>query len=253
MTALLIVVVAVMAPLTGCKTPEQMKAEYPDWPHWGWWENPASASTDADGQTQQASGPSIEPPTAGPATAARPDDSTRYDSPAEASVEASFTKADPLADHRSEVWKTVSLLRDLDARGDEQRAGLLAVARREMPTWYRPMPVDAPDPTEPDWVKVLIWDFMPEKDFKRAVAGWRAIATREEADFPYPATRRRVMTFVENMLDAQAAAADAAEAEAAARDADGTVTVQVDEPADDTQPTPVELPPAETETDTPDE
>ena len=147
----------------------------------------------------------------------------------------------PLLRHRADVWKTVSMLRDLDARPQVEQAQLIELARKQLPVWYDPMPVDPPDANQPDWVKVLIWDFMPEDDFQQAVDGWRAIARKENKDFPTPATRRKVMAFVEDLLDA----ATQAPTDGGTTEADGPVEIKLDPPTADTDPTPINIPPAD--------
>jgi hypothetical protein len=259
-TVLTVAMLAAIALLAGCKTPEQMKAEYPDWPNWGWWDKP--------GQSKEAAAAPAPPPasTAEPlpgddTLAARGDDAARVDAPAEATI-VSFETADLLTRHRADAWKTVSMLRDLDARPEAERQQLLDRARAELPAWYQPMPDAAPDPNQPDWVKVLIWDFMPEDDFQRAIEGWRAIARKENMEFPYPATRRKVMAFVETLLDAAGQTpADGDQVDAPAEPVDVAEPVEPVEPLDgtfddgplNTTPTPAEIPPVENEMDTPNE
>ncbi len=208
-TALLMVVVGVPALLAGCKTPAQMKAEYPDWPSWGWWENPAAA-TDTDEQTPTAKAESTPAPANETTDAETAEVSLAPAEPSQAGRQARHDAGpsidsegvDPLAEHRAQVWPTVSKLRDIDTLAPEQRLALLREAKTKLPEWYAPMPVDAPDPANSDWITVCVWDFMPEDEFQRAVDGCLAIAKQHNLVMPYPTTRRSVMNFMMDLASA---------------------------------------------------
>lgn len=233
-TALLIVL-AMTAMLTGCKTPEQMKADYPDWPAWGWWDNPAptddapapASASNASATASTNNGPASSSSMLAdePAMAAPPQRDAQGRSDAVPGAQAE--PASSLARHRQQVWTTVAKLRDLDTYPAAERTALLDEAKSNLPAWYKPMSVDAPDTRSPEWVTVCIWDFMPEDEFTRTVAGCQAIARKHNLDFPYPATRRDVMAFVKRLADAPPPADNAP---AASPDGDpGTVDIQIDE------------------------
>jgi hypothetical protein len=115
-----------------------------------------------------------------------------------------------MEEHRARVWQGVSILRDLDELPPQQQDKLMEQARGKLREWYRPMHLTPPDPNDPEWITVLIWDFMPEEDFLRAAENWRRVAQKEKRPFPEQVERRELMRFVRDVLYGKPSAQPAA-------------------------------------------
>lgn len=176
----------------GCKTPEQFQAEYPTWPAWGWWNKPAPKAVDEK---------NLPPVVTGSATPAGTEP-TSPTGPAASTGTASTMPAAPkglleLAEHREAVWQSVSKLQNIENYTPEEQKSMLQAAQTSLPQWYGPMDVTAPDPTkDSDWVDVLIWDFMPDKQFWAALDAWGAIARKDGAEFPGDMSRRQFRQWI---------------------------------------------------------
>jgi hypothetical protein len=231
----LVIVVLAAALLSGCKTPAQMKAEYPSWPAWGWWEKPADddaapqAASAAETQTPSDTDADTAKVALAPAEPSQAGRHGRHD--ADPSVDSEGI--DPLAEHRASIWPAVAKLRDIDTLPPEQRLTVLRDAKAKLPDWYAPMPVDAPDPASSDWITICVWDFMPEDEFQRAVDGCLAIAKQHNLVMPYPTTRRSVMNFMKDLASAPPPPTDEAETDDssdATTEPDGeTVNIQLND------------------------
>lgn len=168
--------------LTGCRAHNDFQKKWPNYPHWGWWNHPAKNVPE----------PAADPPAG--------DDAQDADQTTEA--HASETSAnDPtgpatLEEHRAEVWENVVVLRDVDELPPPEQRKLIESARRNLRKWYRPMTVSPPKPDDPQWITVLVWDFMPEEDFQTATDNWRRTARQEKLPFPEDVTRRELMDFI---------------------------------------------------------
>jgi hypothetical protein len=185
----LLTILLVMA-VVGCqKTHDPMadfKKKYPTYPAWGWWEQSAQP-TEPPADDEPAD---PQPPLADsdPAPATPPGD-----------------LMSDLERHRSAVWPKVDELRRLTARRDRGEISYadmqasLENARAMLWDWYQPLKVPPPDPNDPEWITVMVWDFMPQEDFLRASDAWASIADSQGASFPNPATRRAVLQFVQRM------------------------------------------------------
>ena len=193
---LLLAVASVL--LVGCKSPSEMRKEYPTWPAWGWWNKPATPEP-ADQEDDQPADdtPAVADtgvrPDTGRADTGRPD-VTRVSTNTD-------TRAEMLAldAHRKEVWDTVKNLRDLDEIPLDRRRQLLAKVEENLPAWYRPLDVEPPAPGSKDWTTIVVWDFMPNSQYWHAVRGWQAIAQEKGVPFPQDMTRRKLMQFIQQM------------------------------------------------------
>lgn len=107
-------------------------------------------------------------------------------------------------DHRERVWRHVSKLRDSSDYPPEEQKKMIAYAQENVHAWYDPMNVISPDMNKPDWVIVMVWDFMPPADFQQAAANWKKMAEAENEKFPDNLTRRKLMKFVRKMQDRNA-------------------------------------------------
>lgn len=173
--------------LIGCQTPNDFQKKWPEYPRWGWWNHPAP-----DAEEPASPEPAEESPgSSGEGEAAKPADEETPETPASESGATSSLEA-----HRAAVWEEVAVLRDLDDLPPEQQQKLVESARSRLRQWYRPMDVDPPNPDDPEWITVLVWDFMPEADFQRAAEQWRRTAAEEKWPYPEEITRRELMRFI---------------------------------------------------------
>ena len=192
--------------LGGC---QDIKKKHPDFPKWGWWEEketPTSQPTSAPASSQKVDQTTKATRPIGPTD-------TPEDSPlppaSEVSAEKQPTGPTPVEptplpeqpNHRSEVWKHVSKLRNLEEYPPDEKNKMIAYVEENLQEWYKPMDVTPPDMSKSDWVHVMVWDFMPPVDFQKAAANWKKIAENENVKFPEVLTRRKLMKFVREMLD----------------------------------------------------
>lgn len=180
--------------LAGCQAHNDFQKKWPQYPHWGWWKQPAKGVEEP-----------APPPSAGDDANedARADDATTDN----ASPQSLSKGPTTLEEHRADVWEEVAVLRDLDELSPPQQRKLIESARRKRRKWYRPMTVSAPAPDDPQWITILVWDFMPEDDFQSAVENWRRIARQDDIPFPQDITRRELMVFIQKMTDGEFAPA----------------------------------------------
>jgi len=174
--------------LAGCQAQNDFQKKWPEYPKWGWWGHPAKDVPD----------PAAETP-AQPDEPASDAQAQEEAPPADADASASGEQADrpaTLDDHRAAVWEQVSILRDMEELSPEQQRTLIESARSNLRKWYRPMAVEPPDPDDPQWITILVWDFMPEEDFDRAAENWRQTAQKENLTFPQDVSRRELMEFI---------------------------------------------------------
>jgi hypothetical protein len=104
--------------------------------------------------------------------------------------------------HRQEVWNRVTVLRDRAELSPDQQKKVIAQARRDMSGWYRPLKIDPPDPDSKDWIHVLVWDFMPEKEFEASARRWVKTAKESGVQVPEPLTRRAMPRLINDCLKA---------------------------------------------------
>ncbi|MBN1555386.1 MAG: hypothetical protein JXA11_11625 [Phycisphaerae bacterium] len=169
--------------LAGCQSQNSFQDKWPRYPHWGWWKHPAK---DVPEPAQEEESP--------------PDASEEQAQPAgEESPKGPAT----LEEHRQEVWQKVSLLRDVEELSPPEQRKLIESARRDLRRWYRPMMVDPPDPDDPQWITVLVWDFMPEDDFMQAEENWRQTARRDRLPFPEEVSRRELMEYIQKVTSGE--------------------------------------------------
>ncbi len=195
-TCFAIVLLAVM--VGGC---QDFKQKHPDFPKWGWWEKKAPTTQPVTAPSNDASQPLG--PVDNPQDSTAPSD-TAADMPATQPVDQPAVKGTPIPEppnHRSEVWEHVSKLRDLNSYPEDEQKKMIAYAQEHVQDWYKSMDVTSPDMNKPDWVIVMVWDFMPPADFQRAAANWKKIAENENVEFPENLTRRKLMKFVIEMQD----------------------------------------------------
>lgn len=105
--------------------------------------------------------------------------------------------------HRQRVWQRVVELQNLDSLAPARRKIVLAEARRDLPGWYEPLPVDPPNPDDKNWITTLTWDFMPDEDFVAAKIKWKLIADQQDMTFPEPCSRRDLMQFIQHVTAPQ--------------------------------------------------
>ncbi|HDY66026.1 MAG TPA: hypothetical protein ENH84_07340 [Phycisphaerae bacterium] len=157
------------------------KNDYPKFPRWGWWDNPVpKKAKETPGST--AAAPKLQP------------------EDKEETAEARFLRAERrmamLEEHRARIWPKVQMLRDRDKLPFDRQEELLLQATESLDTWYEPIPAEPPDVSDPEGTIVLIWDFMPERQFRRAVENNRLYAETNNIPFPPDITRRGLMKFV---------------------------------------------------------
>lgn len=202
--------------LTGCA---DFRKKYPRYPSWGWWDHPAEQASspeepskaDEPAQTTEpaaplptgrADMPLSDAPALAPAT--RP---TNHPAAPQAKDEPSDVVAINLPvtgeQHRQRVWQRVVELQNLDSLAPARRKIVLAEARRDLPGWYAPLPVDPPKPDSKDWITTLTWDFMPDEDFVAAKIKWKLIAQQQKMTFPEPCSRRDLMQFIQHVTAPQ--------------------------------------------------
>jgi hypothetical protein len=166
--------------LTGCQAHNDFQKKWPRYPHWEWWKHPAKGVPEpAEEKTTNESQEGIE--------------KKDMDSPEE---KTESREPATLEEHRINVWEKVAVLRDVDELPPPQQRKLVESARRNLRKWYRPMTVAPPDPDDPQWITVLVWDFMPEEDFEQAAENWRQTARRDNLPFPEDVTRRQLMELI---------------------------------------------------------
>ncbi|MBN1942978.1 MAG: hypothetical protein JW849_06755 [Phycisphaerae bacterium] len=177
--------------LAGCQAHNDFQKKWPEYPKWGWWKHPAKDVPEPAEDASTEEPLAEEPPS--PQTG-----HTLSDSPAEQPQGPTS-----LEEHRATVWQEVAVLRDVEELPPAQQRKLVASARGKLRKWYRPMMVEPPDPDDPQWITVLVWDFMPEEDFETAAENWRRTARQENLPFPEEITRRELMTFIGNVTSGE--------------------------------------------------
>ena len=183
-----VMIVLLAGAMTGC---QNFKKEHPDFPKWGWWKKHPATQPTIPPTSQSASQPTTAPagkPAGQPVS--QP-----------ASGPASRSTGQAPVDHRQEVWRHVARMRDMDSYPPARQKELIAYAQEHLQAWYKPMKVPPPDMTRPDWLIVMIWDFMPPEDFHRAAVNWKKIADDAGEEFPKNITRRGLMKFVQKMQE----------------------------------------------------
>lgn len=211
----------------------ETKAKYPTYPEWGWWDHPADevALADTDkttpGETDPIKGSTVKIPAERiekkPATSprtgeadtrpdmptSRPDTPTpdsprpRRDKPARAKMSEKIDQVAQQiqADHRQRVWEEVVALRDMEDLTPLQQKTLTDKAVRNLKQWYAPLPENPPSPLDAEWIDILVWDFMPQRNFEKARARWRNVAKSSGKHFPENMTRRELLNYIQHFLD----------------------------------------------------
>ena len=199
-------IVLLVIVLGGC---QDFKKKHPDFPNWGWWDKKQTPTT----QPTSASAPQQDTDqTAKPAD--NVDTPKDFATPTPEVEKLSDTETPPTGpipvkpaplpeppSHRSEVWKHVSKLRNLEEYSDDEQKKMIVYAQENLQEWYKPLDVASPDMSKSDWVIVMIWDFMPPADFQKAAENWKKIAEAQKVEFPKNLTRRKLMKFVLKMQD----------------------------------------------------
>ena len=108
-----------------------------------------------------------------------------------------------LEGHRARIWPKVQMLRDRYKLSPDGQEELIWQATESLGVWYEPIPADPPDVSDPEWITFLIWDFMLESDFRRAVENNRIYADANNIPFPRDITRRGLMKFVREITKRQ--------------------------------------------------
>jgi hypothetical protein len=174
--------------LAGCQSNNDFQKKWPQFPQWGWWKHPAKDVPE----------PTAEEPAADEFQDESRDEIAQADAPLPEETKESRGPS-TLEEHRADVWETVVVLRDVEELPPDQQRKLIESARRNLRKWYRPMAAEPPDPNDPQWITVLVWDFMPEEDFDHAAEHWRQVARQERFAFPENVSRRELMEFVEKV------------------------------------------------------
>lgn len=204
-----IILMAVLAAIIGgCENNDMdIRKKYPDWPKWGWWDRPAK--TDDVDETKQKK-QEDEVAVGRPETL---DDRTDVDAqeakegrPLTALPDAAMTKEklahriELLESHREKVWRSVSMLREIDSLPLPEQNELRRKILENIDKWYEPMPVSPPNTKEQDWTDVVIWDFMPSPLFMQAVNRWQAIAQKKNLKFPENPNRRELLKYINDYV-----------------------------------------------------
>ena len=184
-----------------------VKKQYPTYPDWGWWDNPAESKDatesgdPADNDTaSEKLQPEITPQPVERAEASdddwpdRPDsDEERQDKPAD---ETTLFAKDAV---RKEAWPAVQKLRSLDNLSGAKQQELLTKLKQDLPGWYTQLGATQPVTTDPHWQMIAVWDFMPNASYWHATEGWRTVAKQRKVEFPDPITRRKLVQFILKM------------------------------------------------------
>ncbi len=200
---------AVLAAIIGgCDTNNMdVRKQYPDWPKWGWWERPAVAddeTADESGKKEIADG--------------RPDTEAERVELEESGKVKPIRKLTPLPDatitkeqlskkiqfleqHREKVWRSVSMLREIDTLPLSEQNELRRKILENLDQWYEPMPVSPPNTKKPDWTDTVIWDFMPSPMFCDAVNRWETIAQKNNLKFPANPSRRELLQYINDYVE----------------------------------------------------
>lgn len=219
-----VVIVLLAGVLGGC---QDFKKKHPDFPKWGWWDKKTPATQPAKVTDSKPGSKTVRKAKKPPATKPTPTTVPVADQPKPVMVKPA--KPGPTAvptagqpkpvmiktattkpsahqpgDHRARVWRHVSKLRDSSDYPPEEQKKMIAYAQENVHAWYDPMNVISPDMNKPDWVIVMVWDFMPPADFQMAAANWKKLAEAENEKFPDNLTRRKLMKFVRKMQDRNA-------------------------------------------------
>lgn len=91
------------------------------------------------------------------------------------------------------------LARASGAKSAQQRSGLLAQAARNVPRWYAHLKLPPPDPTNSGWLTVVLWDTMPEAEYRRVVQESRELFRARGEPFPASAGRRELFKALEEL------------------------------------------------------
>jgi hypothetical protein len=210
-TALLLLMMIVAA---GCDQADldqwDIQKQYPSYPDWGWWDNPAEAK-EAEKATQAEATADSETPSEDANTASTPqpvelveeseeDWPDRRDSDKDAVTgktdDATLFAADVI---RKQAWPEVEKLRSLVDFPEAKQQALLASLKRNLPGWYKQIGQVPPDATDPLWQMIVVWDFMPNAAYWHAAEGWKLIAKKRNVEFPDPITRRKLVQFILKM------------------------------------------------------
>lgn len=207
-----IILVAVLAAIIGgCDNSNMdIRKQYPQWPNWGWWDHPAKDDEKVDETKQKKEEDEV--------AVGRPetvDDRTDVESskPADAK-EKSITplpdttitkeqlaeKIELLEQHREKVWRSVSMLREIDSLPLKEQNELRRKILENIDSWYEPMPILPPNTKEPDWTDVVVWDFMPTPIFSQAMNRWKTIAEKKNLKFPENPSRRDLLQYINDYV-----------------------------------------------------
>ena len=181
----LLLILAIMMLSAGCNT-DNFKKEWPEYPDWGWWDHPAEKTEDQTEDLADKTVPSLD----------RPDLSKPVEPVEPRHPSTPITDPQLLEKYRNSIWPETKQLSSLDEIPEEQRQEYIAHTIKMLPQWYAPLPVDPPDTSDPDWTTVVIWDFMPEREFSRAAEAYGRIAKQQNLPFPKYVTRRELMQFI---------------------------------------------------------
>lgn len=186
-----------------------IRHKYPEWPKWGWWEHPAASETADEDQSKTQDDETL----AGrPET---PEDRDKTESQeSQAADEKNLTplpdvrmtkeqlarRIELLEAHRERIWRSVSMLREIDSLPLAEQNELRRKILENLDKWYEPMPMSPPNTKQQDWTDIVIWDFMPTPQFNQAINRWRTIAEKKNLQFPENPTRRELLQYINDYV-----------------------------------------------------
>ncbi len=105
-----------------------------------------------------------------------------------------------LEKHRAAIWPHVDMLRRKEEMTPEKWKSLIEDTVNKLPEWYAPLDVESPKPYSDNWISVMVWDFMPGKQYAGEISKWKKIAPGFGKPFPDPVTRRKLLNLIEEIM-----------------------------------------------------
>ncbi len=94
---------------------------------------------------------------------------------------------------REEVYpKLVHILYRLDKAKGEEREVILSEIKGHLPSWYSGIDLAPPDTSDPEWLFVIRYDLLPDRQFEKLVKKARELFLPIKKPFPEQVTRREL-------------------------------------------------------------